>query len=167
MKEYTNFDEFYNDCILIVQKYHSYGINYIRKNLDRNILNSYYCVGDIPFIIMKILGSNTKLLKLSTDNLIKNLIEHPELSLPDYKNIPLYLRNAEYILKKNDKNLIYFKIDNHIYQFVIKRTIQADEVFITTFHKASKKQLEKDLKRYLNIKKDSPDCEDSKYPSVT
>lgn len=40
-------------------------------------------------------------------------------------------------------------------------------MFITTFHRASIKQLIKDKKRYPQIKIDSSDYEDSKYPSVT
>lgn len=87
------------------------------------------------------------------DSLLKNVIEHPEISIIEYKNIAEYLHNADYIFLKNEKNLIYFKIEDSIYQFVIKNTKDGLENYITTFHKASIKQLEKDIKRYKQIKR--------------
>ena len=63
------------------------------------------------------------------------------------------MNNAEYILLKSNKNLIYFKVDNKIYQFVIKKTQNSEELFITTFHKASINQLNKDIQRYEQIKR--------------
>ena len=80
-------------------------------------------------------------------------LEHPELTINEYKNLTKYLNNAEYILLKSNKNLIYFKIDNKIYQFVIKKTQNSEELFITTFHKASINQLNKDIQRYEQIKR--------------
>lgn len=175
MKEYSDFNDFYNICILLIennQKYyknlsHTEKIKYIRKNLDKDILNSCYSIGEISQKIVDSIGSKTTWLKFSIDNMVKNLLEHPEITITEYKNISSYIKNAEYILKKNKKNLIYFKIDNKIYQFVIKSTKLGDELFLTTFHKASVKQLAKDISGYITIKKDSFDCEDSKYPSVT
>ena len=175
MKEYSDFREFYNFCISLIKNYSEFcedfsnleKIKYIRENSDKNILNCYYIAGKISQESARTIESKTNILKLSVDNMIKNLIEHPEITINEYQNIGLYVRNADYILKKNNKNLIYFKIDNKIYQFVIKSTKIGNEIFITTFHKASIKQLAKDILRYKSIKKDSFDCEDSKYPSVT
>ena len=175
MREYSKFIDFYNICISIIKIYQEYckylskaeTTKYIRENLDKELLNCYYKVGEIPKEIADSIESKTTYLKLSLDNMIKNLIEHPEITINEYQNISLYIKNAEYILKKNNKNLIYFKIDNKIYQFVIKSTKVGNELFMTTFHKASVKQLTKDIRRYLPIKKDSFDYEDSKYPSVT
>lgn len=175
MKNFNKFTEFYEFCISVIENNYEYcknlsnleKIKYIRTNCNKNILNYSYIVGNISNDAAKAIESQTTLLKLSVDNMIKNLIEHPEITINEYQNIGLYIKNAEYILKKNNKNLIYFKIDNKIYQFVIKSTKIGNEIFITTFHKASAKQLAKDIVRYKPIKKDSSDYEDSKYPSVT
>ena len=51
------------------------------------------------------------------------------------------------------KNLIYFKINNCLYQFVIKNTKDGRENFLTTFHKTNIKQLNKDIARYKQIKR--------------
>lgn len=175
MSEYPEFKEFYNICISIIESYQEYyknlsnaeKIKFIRENLNKDILNSYYNIGEISQEIAVSIESKTTYLRFSIDNMIKNLLEHPEITIKEYQNISLYIKNADYILKKNNKNLIYFKIDNKIYQFVIKSTKIGNELFLTTFHKASVKQLAKDICRYKSIKKDSLDCEDSKYPSVT
>lgn len=175
MKKYNNFKEFYDFCIFVIKNNYKYcenlsiseKIKYIRETSNKDILNCYYVACEISQESAKAIESKTTLLKLSVDNMVKNLIEHPEITYNEYQNISIYIKNADYILKKNNKNLIYFKIDNKIYQFVIKSTKVGNEIFITTFHKASIKQLKKDISRYISIKKDSFDCEDSKYPSVT
>ena len=176
MKEFNNILEIYNFCADIINSnYNSIdelSINdkvlYFRNHIDKNILNRFFIVGNLSIDLFNNFSVNTRTIKLSVDSLIKNILEHPEISIKEYSNLPNYINNAEYILKKSNKNLIYFKIENNIYQFVIKKTKNGNELFITTFHKASINQLNKDLKRYQIInKKDSSDSEDSKYPSVT
>ena len=130
-------------------------------------LNSFYIIGVLTREQADLLCSKSIKIKFSVDNLLKNILEHPEFDTKDYKNISEYINSADYILKKNNKNLIYFKINNQIYQIVVKCTQDYNELFITTFHIASRKQLNKDILRYENIKKDSSDYEDSNYPSVT
>ena len=161
MREINTFDELYNISILIIENgnntFADYSvieiINYIRANSDKELLNSFYILGNIPDYVAEIVKSKTNIIKFSVDSLIKNILEHPELTLNEYKNLAKYINNAEYILLKNNKNLIYFKIDNTIYQFVIKKTQNNEELFITTFHKASINQLNKDIKRYTQIKR--------------
>ena len=163
MNKITTFDELYKISISIIEnKNNSFDdysiaemINFIRLNLDKNILNTYCIVGDIPNYIADKFQTKTKIVKFSVDSLIKNIFEHPELTLAEYKNLTKYLNNAEYILFKNNKNLIYFKVENKIYQFVIKKTQNSEELFITTFHKASMNQLNKDIQRYEQIKRQS------------
>ena len=161
MNKINTFDELYKTSISIIENknnsYENYSvteiINFIRLNSEKDILNSYYIVGNIPNYIAEKIQAKTTIIKFSVDSLIKNIIEHPELTLNEYKNLTKYLNNAEYILLKSNKNLIYFKIDNKIYQFVIKKTQNSEELFITTFHKASINQLNKDVQRYTQIKR--------------
>jgi hypothetical protein len=161
MREINTFDELYNTSILIIENtnntFADYSvieiINYIRINSGKELLNSFYILGDIPQYVADEIQSKTTVIKFSVDSLIKNILEHPELTLNEYKNLSKYINKAEYILLKNNKNLIYFKIDNTIYQFVIKKTQNSEELFVTTFHKASINQLNKDIKRYKQIKR--------------
>lgn len=171
--EFKNFNEFYNKGyeLAIIAKQNSFNskeaITYARKNFNKVDLNSFYTIGNLNEEQCFSIHAKTTEIKFSLDNLIKNILEHSELGINEYKNIQNYLNSAEYILKKSNKNLIYFKINNRIYQIVIKCTQNANELFVTTFHIASMNQLNKDIIRYENIKKDSSDYEDSNYPSVT
>lgn len=175
MKEYTELIDFYNTGNSVVNNYQKFFLNfsssqkidYIRLNSEKTLLNSYIHVGILSKNAVNALGINTVYVKLSMDTLIKNIIEHPELTFHEYSKIESFIKNPDYIFKKNDKNLIYFKIDEQIYQLVIKSTKTKNETYVTTFHKASVKQLQKDKCRYLHIKTDSSDYEDSNYPSVT
>lgn len=160
-KEYLDFNIMYSDCKNIVQslseKYSNLNladvIKLIRISYDKDILNSFYNIGNLPEYVANSVKSRSVVLKISMDSLLKNVIEHPEIGIIEYKNIAEYLHNADYIFLKNEKNLIYFKIEDSIYQFVIKNTKDGLENYITTFHKASIKQLEKDIKRYKQIKR--------------
>ena len=160
-KKYTDFANMHEDCqnILkdILTKHSFIEINDLLKNVrnscGKNILNSYFIVGHLPQYVVNSIESKTVVLKFSVDSLLKNIIEHPEITVSEYEAISKYILDAEYIFLKNKKNLIYFKIADNIYQFVVKSTQNKQENFLTTFHKASGKQLEKDLKRYKSIKK--------------
>ena len=175
MKEFKTFAEIYNIAAAIIEKNAGIisnltsveRISYIRQITDKNILNDYVIIGNISDKFANSINAETTSVKISVDSLIKNLIEHSELKFEEYKNISKYLNNAEYVFKKNSKNLIYFKLKNKLFQFVVKRTQSGKELFVTTFHITNIKQLKKDILRYENLKKDSFDYEDSNYPSVT
>lgn len=128
-------------------------INHYRQNCDKTVLNGFYFITNLPTYMLATLGSKTSQVKLSMDNLLKNMIEHPEITYQEYLKLDYFICNAEYILLKNEKNLIYFKFDNCLYQFVIKKTKNGCENFLTTFHKANIKQLNKDIARYKQIKR--------------
>ena len=92
-------------------------INHYRQNCDKTVLNGFYFITNLPTYMLATLGSKTSQVKLSIDNLLKNMIEHPEIT------------------------------------FVIKKTKNGCENFLTTFHKANIKQLNKDIARYKQIKR--------------
>ena len=151
-QEYQEFKDMYDNAKSILNS-SNHIINYYRQNYDKTILNSFYFIADMPPYITNTLKSKTQKLKLSMDSLLKNMIEHPEITFQEYLQLEYFLYNAEYILLKNEKNLIYFKIDNCLYQFVIKNTKNERENFLTTFHKTNIKQLNKDIARYKQIKR--------------
>ena len=67
MREFLDFIEFYNYCNSILSSTNKKEINYIRKNYDDFILNSYYCIGKLPEYAVKAIDSQTNLLKFSVD----------------------------------------------------------------------------------------------------
>lgn len=157
IKEYSNFYEMFDLAVNIINTVNEQKplekLQNIRHNKNKYFLRGYYYIAQFSKDILTIIGSSKSNIKISLDTLIKNIIEHPEISINEYLKIQIYVETAEYVLLKNDKKLIYFKIDKNLYQFVIKTTKNNDENFITTFHKASIKQLEKDIQRYKQLKR--------------
>ena len=94
MRKITTFDELYNISIAIIENsnntFADYSvieiINYIRNNSDKELLNSFYILGNIPNYVADKILSKTTIIKFSVDSLIKNILEHPELTLNEYKN---------------------------------------------------------------------------------
>lgn len=158
-KEYISLEDFYKQAETIIYDSLSFGndkilvLEYMRSTLKTDILKSYYIVAHLTKFEASLLGSKALIIKLSMDTLIKNMLKHSELTFDNYKNLAKYINEADYRLQAADKNLIYFKFDNSIYQIVIKTTKDKQENFLTTFHKSSKQQLCKDLKRYKQIKR--------------
>ena len=115
-QEYQEFKDMYDNAKSILNS-SNHIINYYRQNYDKTILNSFYFIADMPPYITNTLKSKTQKLKLSMDSLLKNMIEHPEITFQEYLQLEYFLYNAEYILLKNEKNLIYFKIDNCLFAY--------------------------------------------------
>ncbi len=149
--EYKNIEDLYKKVANLSCQ--NFTLSNIRNNFDKKVLKSYYNVGNLTTAEMQAIQAKTANVKLSADTMIKNMINHCELTIDDYKNIRKYIENADFILKSSNKNLIYFKINNAIYQIVIKTTKDKQENFLTTFHKSSKQQLKKDMERYMQIKR--------------
>ena len=105
MREIATFLELYDICISILEEQNELfinfinieKINYIRNNYDKNLLNSYFVLGNISQIIANSIEAKSSIVKFSVDSLVKNIIEHPEVSIAEYEQITKYLDNAEYI----------------------------------------------------------------------
>lgn len=81
-------------------------IKNIRKFYNKNILNSYFIIGNLPQYVVNSIESKTVVLKFSMDSLLKNIIEHPEINISEYEAISKYILEAEYIFLKNKKNTL-------------------------------------------------------------
>ncbi len=157
-KEYDSIDDLYSKAKETVAALKENGnnkikIEFIRNNYKKSFLHGFFKIGELELEEQQAIGSHSKEIRLSIDSLVKNIIEHPEITLFEYKQLALFIKRAEYTLLKGNKNLIYFKISDKLYQFVIKRTENRAENYITTFHKTNTNQLSKDLQRYKAIKR--------------
>ena len=143
MKEFKDFGLFNKEAENLLNKY-SYilsdkieieQVSYIRENIDKELLISYVHITNLTDNIQKLLGSNTKELKFSMDNYLKNRIMHPEVTIDDYLKIPNIINNPSKILKsKNGYDVILFKADEKYYKLVIKTTNDKNENFVKSLH---------------------------------
>lgn len=142
-KKYNSFDEFNEDGYNLTEyiKRNTVGmsntdkINYARKMFTENILNSYIIIGNISDDIKSLLNCSQKQLKFSMDNMIKNRLNHPEVTNEDYLQIPKIIKSpSKYFKSKSGYDVILFKAINKYYKLVIKTTRNRKENFVKSLH---------------------------------
>ena len=148
MKEYKDFQEFYNKSVELTKFALSKCANkkeailYARKNFNKSDLKSYYKIGLLTKEQIKILSTKENTIKLSIDSMIKNILEHPDLSIDDYVKLNKLLHSPDKFIQDRKNNLRIFKnIDNKYYELIIKSTQNKDENFLTTFHRCNVSKL--------------------------
>lgn len=142
-KEYIDFAKFYSDGMSFVEYINNKTPNmcetekiiYARRVLNKSILNSFVIIGNVSQDVKNLLNCRQCKLKFSMDNLIKNLLSHPELTQNDYKIIPLIVKNPSKFYKStNEYDIILFKALNRYYKLVIKTTKNKNENFVKSLH---------------------------------
>ena len=148
MKEYKDFEEFYNRSLELTKLALSKTLNkkeailYARKNFNKSDLKSYYKIGILSKEQIKILNTKENIIKLSIDSMIKNILEHPDLNIYDYIKLNKILHYPDEFIQDRKNNLRIFKnIDNKFYEIIIKSTQNKDENFLTTFHRCDVSKL--------------------------
>ena len=152
MKEFKDFQEFYNFGFKLVQNVKSKTNNllasekveFARNNIFKSDLRCFIKIGFISKDVIAILDTNSNILKFSTENLVKNLLVHSDVTLEDYKIIPLISSNPDKIVKsKNGYDVMLFKAGNKFYKLVIKTTKNKAENYIKSFHLLEQERYEK------------------------
>ena len=152
MKEFKDFQEFYNFGFKLVQNVKSKTNNllasekveFARNNIFKSDLRCFIKIGFISKDVIAILDTNSNILKFSTENLVKNLLVHSDVTLDDYKIIPLISSNPDKIVKsKNGYDVMLFKAGNKFYKLVIKTTKNKAENYIKSFHLLEQERYEK------------------------
>ena len=148
MKEFKDFQEFYNKSLELTQFALSKCANkkeailYARKNFNKSDLKSYFKIGILSKEQIKILSTKENIIMLSIDSMIKNILEHPDLNIDDYVKLNKILHSPDKFIQDRKNNLRIFKnIDNKYYELIIKSTQNKDENFLTTFHRCDVSKL--------------------------
>ena len=152
MKEYKDFQEFYNKSIELTKFALSKcadkkeAILYARKNFNKSDLKSYYKIGSLKKIQTKLINAKTTEIKFSVDSLIKNMLEHPDLCFADYNKISIILKTADDVILGTYNHLRFFKIINEkLYEVIVKCTNDYKENFLLSLHRS-------DLSKLRNLK---------------
>ncbi len=149
-KEYKKFGSFYNrgnelaQIIIKEKERNDDAVKYARKLFDENTLRAYYNIGELPEEAVNLLNSETNELKFSIDNLLKNIINHKDLDVNDYKKIFEIIKNPSKTRKskkQNSKDVILFSNKNkQYYMLVVKTTANKKENFIKSFRKMGEEE---------------------------
>ena len=152
MKEFKDFQEFYNYGYSLTKNIKSKTCNFLaservefaRNNIYKSDLKGFIKIGLISIDVINILDTTSNILKFSIENLIKNLLVHSDVTFEDYKKIPLISSRPDKIVKsKNGYDVMLFKADNKYYKLVIKTTKNKDENYIKSFHLLEQERYEK------------------------
>ena len=152
MKEYKDFQEFYNKSLELTKLALNKTLNkkeailYARKNFNKSDLKSYYKIGSLKKIQTKLINAKTTEIKFSVDSLIKNMLEHPDLCFADYNKISIILKTADDVILGTYNHLRFFKIINEkLYEVIVKSTNDYKENFLLSLHRS-------DLSKLRNLK---------------
>ncbi len=116
---------------------------YLRDNFDKELRKHYVVVGKLDTNVQQMLGSNTKDLRLSFDNFVKNQAKHPEIAYEMYKRANTYINQSQNIFKKNNQIISFVEQNNTLYQMVIKTTQNKDENYLQSIRVSNYTDLER------------------------
>lgn len=117
----------------------------LRKDLAKG---EFWAVATIAPNVQEKLGSETAIVWLSDDTMIKMIAHHAELDLFElFKNTAYILKNAVKVVQKDDFNLIYFSVQENNYISTVKATKDKSELFLTTIYQARDKEFQKMLNK--------------------
>lgn len=94
--------------------------------------------GNLPVAILeenlyKLINAKTNVVKLSAESLSKNKQVHPDITIQEYKSLPLLISKASLIVKDGGQTMVFIKHSGVYYHSVVKSTRSGGEVFLTSF----------------------------------
>lgn len=109
-------------------------------------------VGWVDDVIVRALDVVVRRVDLSSDTLAKQRSRHPELILPEYLQLPGLIKDGLAVREDREAAVSLFGILRdpegrpRLYRAVIKRTGIGDALFLTTLHRAQRRQLRQALR---------------------
>ena len=115
--------------------------------------HAFYCLARPPRVV-----------RLSAESAVKQVINHPDLTTEDYRRLPEVIRRGRKLREPEGHHLAFFlEIDSrYSYKAVVKRTSN-DEVFLTTFQKIGNSDVPRAERRSLKkSRRRAPDSRGSR-----
>ena len=115
----------------------------LRQELARG---DKWIVATVSPSVQAALATETALVQLSDDTLIKMLAHHPQESTPElFRDARYLLRNAEKIRVENGQYAIYYSTGHGHYKAVVKATRDKKELYLTTLFRMKEKEFRREL----------------------
>lgn len=97
------------------------------------------------------LGAKQKAVLLSDATLAKQKVGHPDLTMEEYQLLPEIFHKGR-VIRENEHNIHFYAIRGRLYKAVVKITQKRHENYLTTFHRARKKQVERETRKGMLIR---------------
>lgn len=96
--------------------------------------------GILPEAARKTLGAKTSIIRLSGETAAHILSDHPEISPDALREVGEKIASGK-IVKRGVVLNVFFELDGKIYRAALKKTVDGDELFVSTLHRSNAKQL--------------------------
>ena len=136
---------------------------YVARNLKKDEFQTFYdgkIKGNYPAAVltdneMKLLGTKSQTVKLSSTTLKAHKEKHPEVTIEDYQHIPEIIEKGN-IYQQDDNKLTYLlemQKGDYLYRTAIKTTIDKKENYLLTLFKTSADKADKEvIKKFKKIR---------------
>ena len=98
-----------------------------------------------------------RIVRLSPETAVKQVLNHPDLTTEDYRRLPTVVRRGRLLREADGRHLAFFMeiASRYSYKAVVKRTSN-DEVFLTTFQKIGNSDVPRAERRSLQKSRRRP-----------
>lgn len=100
----------------------------------------------------KALDTSSQVVHLSGQTLVKQINNHPEITLDMYKTLPDVIDNAQMIINQKGEKLVCIEQDKKYYLAVIKATKNKKELYLTSFRMTNLEDIKREAKKGEIIK---------------
>lgn len=128
----------------------SVAVKYIYDYLPSGAKKEYQCVAVLDELKRAQLGTKSQAVRFSAENFAKNIINHPDLTLDDYKLLPSIVDKTDVLIytnKASTERIICFSQNKKYYKVVIKTIKTKSENYLQSFHKTDLKRIKDELKK--------------------
>lgn len=93
-----------------------------------------------------LLGAKQNAVILSAETMAKQLENHPELTLDEYRLIPDVVDHGQ-VIDRGDSKLVFFHTAGRFYKLSLKVTQDLNELFVTTFFRTDQREQLRDSRK--------------------
>ena len=107
----------------------------------------------LPDDLAKVLGSKTRVVLYSDETADKMRTKHPEVTPDVLPRLDDLLRNGEVLKQAGRRTVVVYKeYDDYNWVAAVKVTEKADELYLTTYYRASRRYLDKLVHRSETVR---------------
>ncbi len=103
----------------------------------------YTIVGVCDEVVKKAINANTCQVVISDVTIEKNINHHSDLRVDDYEVLNFMLGGYHFLVKDGDKTVGIIYTRKVQYYYVLKATKSGDTIFLTSFRKTNKHDIER------------------------
>jgi hypothetical protein len=97
--------------------------------------------------IQAAVGARSQVVRLSADTFDKQSRQHADLTPDDYRRLPLLLAEGIAIQQDDARVVLFRRFGERWWKAVVKRTGEADRLYLVSFHRANARELRREQER--------------------